>query len=404
MTMRDAQRHALLFRSYYFVAFIPWGIYGPYLPLFFQRSGRTDAEIGALLAVPPLLMILSPPIWGAVADRWKNKRLVLLALLGASALVFPGFWFGQSFLLAMITMVVFAFFFTPSEPLGDAITMENLASAGGDYGKIRLWGSLGYIFPLLLMGAILKPGSGAGLGAQSLVSIFALFIGFRLLTVAWATRLPRSDQMHVGRFDLRALRILAERPLVVLMACAFLSRLGTQGLYVFFSIYLDKLQMGDNLKGYFVALGVVSEVVVMFYAAGLMNRISIKWLFAISLTASAVRLLAFSFPLSFLTIALIAPLQGVSFAAFHVPAVTYVNRVSPPHLRASGQTLFAALVGGAGGVVGAQVSGAVAEALGVLGLFRVMSLVVVVSLVAFIALFRPERTAAPECTSDAASS
>jgi PPP family 3-phenylpropionic acid transporter len=403
MTTPDARRHALLFKSYYFVAFIPWGIYGPYLPLFFQRSGRSDAEIGALLALPPLLMILSPPIWGAVADRLKDKKQVLLILLAASALVFPGFWYGQSFLVAMATMAVFAFFFTPSEPLGDAITMENLSSAGGDYGRIRLWGSLGYIFPLLLMGAILKPESGAGVGVQSLVSVFVLFIAFRLLTFAWATRLPRSEGIHVGRFDLRALRILAERPLVVLMACAFLSRLATQGLYVFFSIYLDKLHMGDNLKGYFLAIGVVSEVVVMYYAAGVMNRVSIKWLFAVSLVASAVRLFAFSFHLGFLTIALIAPLQGLSFAAFHVPAVTYVNRVSPPQLRASGQTLFAAVVSGLGGVVGAQVSGALAGHLGVLGLFRVMSLVVIVSLVAFVALFQPERTAAPDCVSGAAS-
>ena len=399
-----ARRFLLVFSSYYFLAFIPWGIYGPYLPLFFQRSGRSDGEIGALLAVPALLTVLSPPVWGAIADRLKDKKRVLLVLLAVSALIFPAFWLARAFAWALAVMVVFAFFFTPSEALADAITMEHLPRAGGDYGRIRLWGSLGFIFPLLLMGAILKPSAGADIGVRSLAPIFVLFVVFRLAALGWATRLPAGDRTHLGRFDWRALRVLATRPFIVLVACAFLSRVATQGLYVFFSIYLDKLHMADNLKGYFWAIGVSSEVALMYFAGRIMARVALKWLFAVSLASSAIRLLAFSFPLSFGTIALIAPLQGVSFAAFHVPAVTYVNRVAPPHLRASGQTLFAALVGGLGGVIGAQLSGAVAEQIGVLGLFRVMAFVVLASLLGFVALFRPESAAAPERASDAASS
>ena len=402
MAATDSKRYLRVFSSYYFVAFIPWGIVVPYLPLFFQRSGRTDAEIGALLAVSPLLTILSPPIWGAAADRLRNKKLILLILLGVSALVFPCFWFGRSFVMSMAVMCVFAFFFTPSEPLGDAITMENLPRAGGDYGKIRLWGSLGFIFPLLLMGVILKSTSGTAIGVASLAPVFVLFVLFRLLALGWATRLPPGDHTHVGGVDFRALRVLADRPFLALAACAFVSRLGTQGLYVFFSIYLDKLHMADNLKGYFWAIGVLSEVVVMYFAGRIMARTSIKWLFAISLAASAARLFAFSFPLSFAAIGLFAPLQGLSFAAYHVPAITYINRVAPPHLRASSQTLFAALVGGLGGVIGAQLAGAIAGEVGVLGLFRIMSLVVIASLVAFVALFHPKEGATPEHDSDVA--
>lgn len=397
----DSKRYLRLFSSYYFVAFIAWGIFVPYLPLFFQRSGRSDAEIGSLLALPPLLMVLSPPIWGAAADRVGDKKKVLLLLLGLSALVFPGFWFGRSFAAAMAVMAAFAFFFTPSEPLADAITMEHLPRAGGDYGKIRLWGSLGFIFPLLLMGSVLGSTSGAGASVRSLAPVFILFGLFRLLTLAWATRLPSGDGAQVGKFDWRALKILASGQALILALCAFMSRVGTQGLYVFFSIYLDKLHMADNVKGYFWAIGVLSEVFVMYFAGRIMLRVSIKWLFAISLAASATRLFAFSFPLSFGAIAALAPLQGLSFAAFHVPAVTYVNRISPPHLRASGQTLFAAVVGGLGGVVGAQLSGAVAGQIGVLGLFRVMSCIVAASLALFVALFRAEKAEAPEESSGA---
>jgi PPP family 3-phenylpropionic acid transporter len=404
MAATNSYRYLRIFSSYYFIAFIPWGIFVPYLPLFFQRSGRTDTEIGALLAVSPLLTVLAPPIWGAAADRLRNKKLVLLILLGTSALVFPAFWFARGFLASMALMCVFAFFFTPSEPLGDAITMENLPRAGGDYGRIRLWGSLGFIFPLLLMGAILKPTSGTATGVASLAPVFLLFVLFRLLALGWATRLPAGDHTHVGGVDFRALRVLADRSFLVLVACAFVSRLGTQGLYIFFSIYLDKLHMADNLKGYFWAIGVLSEVVVMYFAGRIMARTSIKWLFAISLAASAARLFAFSFPLSFAAIGLFAPLQGVSFAAYHVPAITYINRVAPPHLRASSQSLFAAIVGGLAGVIGAQLAGAVAAEVGVLGLFRVMSLVVVVSLVAFIVFFHGKKGATPESCSDVASS
>jgi len=401
MAVSETKRNLRVLCSYHFVAFIPWGIFFPYLPLYFQRCGRGDAEIGSLLALPPLLMILSPPIWGAAADRLGDKKRVLLITLGVSALVFPLFWFGRSFAAAMAVMAAFALFFVPSEPLANAITMENLPRAGGDYGKIRLWGSLGFIFPLLFMGLALGPTTGAGADVGSMAPMFVLYAAFGLLVLAWATRLPSAHEVRTGGLDWRALRVLARGQFAIFALCALVWRVGTLGLFIFFSIYLDRLGMGDNLKGYFWAIGVISEVVVMYFAGRIMARTSIKWLFAISLVASAVRLFAFSFPLSFAAIAAVAPLQGIAFAAFHIPAVTYVNQTVPPHLRASGQSLLVAFVWGVGGVIGAQLSGAIADEIGVFGLFRVMSYVVLAALVVFVALFRPQKPAAPEDTSDA---
>jgi len=402
MAAADTKGYLRLFAAYYFVAFIPWAVFVPYLPLFFARSGRSDVEIGALLAMPPLLMVLSPPIWGAAADRLGSKKDVLLLLIGASAVVFPLFWFARSFTTAMVVMAAFAFFFTPSEPLADAITMENLPRAGGDYGKIRLWGSLGFIFPLLFVGLALGPTTGAGAGVRSMAPLFVLFVVFRLLQLGWATRIPVSRDGRMGGLDWRALRMLGAGQLPLLLGCAFVGRVATQSLFVFFSIYLDKLGVADSLKGYFWAIGVLSEVLVMYFAGRIMARTSVKWLLAASLAASGARLFAFSFPLSFTAIALVAPLQGLSFAAFHVPAVTHINRIAPPHLRASAQALLAALVGGLGGVVGAQLSGAIAGEMGVLRLFRVMSVVVAAALAVFVAFFRPQQAAAPEHDSDAA--
>jgi hypothetical protein len=46
MAVHDARRYLLLFSSYYFVAYIPWGVYVPYVPLFFQRAARNSGFLG----------------------------------------------------------------------------------------------------------------------------------------------------------------------------------------------------------------------------------------------------------------------------------------------------------------------------------------------------------------------
>ena len=381
-----ASRPARRFSIFYFLLFLPVGMQAPYLFLFFKRQGFTDAQLGTLAAITPIVNMLAPPLWGAIADALGDRRRMLVMLLAAAALSFPWLMWSRSFELTLALLAVFsAFAFAPA-PIADAIALENLKRAGGDYGRLRLWGSIGFAAPLLVFGLVLKRGAEGS--AASLYPIFVGYAVFRLISVAWVGLLPHSPG-HGGRwFDLRGARAFANPRFLALALCAMAATGAMSAYYLYFSIYLDAVGIADNVKGYFWALAVGAETAMMVVIGPVMRRIGIKWTFVLGMLGCALRLFAFSFPLPVLGIAAAQLLHALTLTAFTVSAIMFVSRMTPPHLRASGQALWAALTSGVGSAAGSKLAGLAAAAWGLLPMYRAFSLVAAGALVAAIVLVR----------------
>jgi PPP family 3-phenylpropionic acid transporter len=174
--------------------------------------------------------------------------------------------------------------------------------------------------------------------------------------------------------DVRAVRAFASGRFVALAGCAVVAMGAMSAYYMYFSIYLDEVGVADNMKGYFWAVAVAAETGMMWVIGGLIHRIGLKWTFVLSLMGCAGRLFAFSFPLGTAGIGAAQCLHALTFTAFMVSTITFVNRLVPQGLRASGQTVWMALTMGLGPSVGGKLAGAAAGALGLMGMFRVFSL------------------------------
>ena len=116
-------------------------------------------------------------IWGLTSDLLQRRKPIVITMHLVSAVLFPLFWFlsSQTFVLICIIMGLFSFFFRPSIPLVDTWTLDYLSNKGGDYGRIRSWGSVGYMVPLLLSILIFSPssdGTAGGVVADVLWSIW----------------------------------------------------------------------------------------------------------------------------------------------------------------------------------------------------------------------------------------
>ena len=374
------------FASFYFLLFLPIGIQAPYLFLFFKRQGFSDSQLGTLAAVTPLLNAFVPPLWGAVADMLRDRRSMLAALLLGSALVFPWLAHANSYVATLALMLAFsAFAFSPAA-ISDAMALENVEQKGGDYGRLRLWGSLGFAVPLLAFGLILPKGTGGS--AASLYPIFWSYTVFRLISVAWVPLLPASHGTRRGLLDVRAVRAFTQWPFVVLASCSVLAMGAMSAYYLYFTIYLDEVGIADNLKGYFWAIAVASETGMMLVVGRLIRRIGLKWTLVLSIFGCSLRLIAFSFPLGAPGIAAVQLLHALTFTTFTVATITFVSRLTPPELRASGQSLWMALTGGLGAAAGAKLAGIAAGAVGLLAMFRLFAAGGAIALVAAALLLR----------------
>ena len=107
-----------------------------------------------------------------------------------------------------------------------------------------------------------------------------------------------------------------------------------------------------------MGLGVTAEVLVMLLYPRVADRISPRDLLVLAFASSALRWAGLSLATSRGVIAALSLLHGLSFGVFYVASIAFVVRRVPPHLRASGQGLFAAITFGLGGLVGYSSAGA----------------------------------------------
>ena len=135
----------MIFSSvFYFLFYGAISFLASYLALFYQSQGLTGGQIGVLIAISPLISMFGAPLWTGAADASKRHKIVAIAaIIGTviTALIFPQI---ASFAGLILVASLFAFFMSPISSLTDSAVMSLLGKRKDKYGRIRLWGTLGY--------------------------------------------------------------------------------------------------------------------------------------------------------------------------------------------------------------------------------------------------------------------
>lgn len=345
------------------------GIYGN---LYFQRRGLSKFDLGILSTIPAWLNAVVPLIWGFLSDALRQRRLLMLIMHVGTAFLYPTFWFwsGESLWSLCLLVGLFTFFFSGTIPLTDAWVLGHLAQRGGDYGRLRSWGSLGFIVPLLGSMWVLRRSELAT--AESLLPVFVGFTGFRLVSSAWTLLLPDAAPAEKrSPLEWRRLRSYTHPFALVFFFSMFMGRFIFGPYYTYFSIYLDELGVVDGFKGLFWVVAVGAETVLMAVSGRVLVRFGEVSLLVAGLGAMAFRLFVFSLEPPWYLVLLVQTLHALTFGGTHIASMRVIHRMTPESLRASGQTFLGALLG-VGGVLGGMAGGFWAEAYGLVGLYRLL--------------------------------
>ena len=101
------------------------------------------------------LAIFSPAFWGWVADHTGKRAQVVQIVAVMGLLTFCGFFMGDSFSWMFLFMLLMSFFWSASLPLMEAITLSHLGEHTTHYGRIRSWGSVGFVIAVIAVGIAL---------------------------------------------------------------------------------------------------------------------------------------------------------------------------------------------------------------------------------------------------------
>ncbi|WP_257456300.1 MFS transporter [Archangium lipolyticum] len=372
--------------GFYVLYFSVTGIVLPFLPAYLKSLALSVTQVGLLLCLSPLLALGAPHFWAHLADRTGRPSRVLTVLAAGMCAGFSPLLFVDRFPALVLTFTGYAFFASSITPLVDSLALQHVARAGGSYAHLRLFGSLGFVLSSTLFGLLVD-----SVGRATVLAPVALLA---MLTL-WSLTLrdpegPTKSTLH----PLSGLKLLADRDLRWLLAASALHWIACAPYHGTFSIFVGSLGLPPSVVGLSAALGVAAELGVMLLYPRAAERISPRHLLALAFAVSALRWAGLAMTTSAPVIATLSLLHGMTFGAFYVAAIAFVARRVPPHLRASGQGLFAAVTFGVGGLVGYASAGAGYDWLGGHRLFAVAS-VLELAAAAIVLRITPQETDSP---------
>ena len=335
--------------AWYFCYFAFIGAFTPYFGVYLQSLGFSAWRISILLSLMQLLRLLAPNFWSWLTERTGRKTPVIRIASALSMGGFAGFFVTRDFSGLFVSMTLLAFFWSASLPLVEALTLGHLAANPERYGRIRLWGSVGFILTVMGVGLLLDF---APISSQLWVS-WALLLG----TLLSALTLTEANG-RAGQAAGPILAVLRQRKVVFLLAAGLLMTGAHGALYVFYSIHLVAHGYGKTLVGFLWTLGVVAEIVVFLLMPRISAGVSLRNILLACFGLAVLRFLMIGWGVGFVGLLLLAQLlHGASFGAHHAATMAALNRWFEPGQQARAQALYGSVAFGAGGLGGALLAG-----------------------------------------------
>ena len=328
-----------------------------FLPAYLRGLGLTGTDISTVSAMTPLFALVVPLAWAYLADRTHRHDRVLRVVVCGAWIGFVPMLFASTFTVVFTGWALYASFAVAVGGLADAFAVARVR-AGAVYGQIRLWGSVGYVFAALLLGAVL---SARDRPADRLVPI-AMWLALGCAFAA-ALRLRGAGEASTRPRGADVVALLRDPRLRLLLAIAALHWICLAPYNVYFGVFLRDIGLGPLSCGLAYSTGVVMEVIVLMTFHRLEVRFRLPTLLAAAFAVSAARWLAIALCRSPAALIALQALHGMTFGMFWSATIALIAATVPPSLRATGQALLVMSLN-LGSAFGNAVSGRVYDAHG----------------------------------------
>ncbi len=375
------------------------GAFWPLLAVHLKDLGIDGRARGWIFATMALGSFAMPLGVGHLVDR----------LMAAERFLALAYALGTGFLLVLACglttqpAVLFALFLVywlitaPTYSMSAALALRNLARPGQEFGRVRLWGTVGWMVVGWVVSGVMA-WSGTARRGKGAYEAFWLAAGFSLLLAGYGLTLPHTPPLATGDRDASGLRealeLVRRPPVAVFLLTAFGVCLTTPFVYQVMPTYLESRGLPRAWVSTAMTLGQWLEIATLAILPWLFRRFDFKWTLALGIGAWVARYssLALDPPLG-VGLASI-PLHGVAIACFSVGGQVYMDSQAPTHRRASAQALLVMLTSGIGTLLGSVLAGEVVDRFAgdYVKIFLIPCMIDLILLIYFCARFRPHAT------------
>ncbi len=379
--------------------FLQYAIWGAWLPLLFtflfDHRGFSGEQIGWIFAAGAVGAIFAPFLAGQIADRYFNteKYLAISHLIGgvlvwqmATLETYQGFLFFA---------VVYSLIYSPTLSLSNSLCFHHLPDRDRDFGRVRVWGTIGWICVGIGIAQWLKyvhTPTGDGVSeaqvmaaqAKGMADAFRVSALLGIVMGVYCFFLPHTppSQGKQKSAVFEALGEIRTNPLLML----FLLAVPISCIHQFYFVHTQRFLLGYQTGaagliewineifgvggGGLMTVGQMSEILVLGAIPLVAKQVSRKTLLMVGIMAYTLRMVLFAnvgaienfagIPAIFTLIAGVS-LHGLCFGCFIFVAFMIVDEETTGDVRASAQSLFNLVTVGIGVIVGSLIATAVAE-------------------------------------------
>jgi len=334
---------SILLSIFYFFYFSVVGVYIIFLPKVLSTIGYSASEIGTIFAVAPLVRFVLPFafIKGLKLDAKAFNTALLFMLFSSISFYFTR----DNFISLLLSNIGLGIGLSIVLPYIEVIALKEIGKER--YGKVRLFGSIGFVLVALVLVKLLNSIDVSFLFLMTLsflTSVFAFSIVKKAHNVQ-TTKLPKND-----------INILKDYKLWIGLT---LMQISFGSFYNFFTIYETDFGVSLDMTIYMWSFGVLCEIV-MLYFQGKLLHFNLLYILQISIFLTAIRwFLVFLYPQNIDVIFFSQAIHAFSFALFHSSTIVYLYGLYKH--KALAQQFFLGITYGLGGFIGALVAGTIYE-------------------------------------------
>ena len=344
--------NAMLLCLMMFLEYFIWGAWyvtmGTYMGEHLQASGL---EIGAAYGALAIATMISPFFVGLVADRYfaAQKIMGVLHLLGA-ALLFFATYINQSGTFYWI-ILLYSLLYMPTIALSNSIAFSQMDDPGKQFPWIRVFGTLGWIVAGLLISKLNIEKTSM---TFNMAALFSAALG--LLSFVLPNTPPKGKTSDALGSD--AFVLFKNRSYLIFFFAAILVCIPLSFYYGFANKFLNELNFSDAAGK--MTLGQVSEAVFILAIPFLFNRIGVKNMLLLGMTAWILRYVCFAYgdtgAGTWMLYAGII-LHGICYDFFFVTGYMYTEKKAGEKIKNAAQGLFTFATYGVGMFIGTGFSG-----------------------------------------------
>jgi len=336
------------------------------LSQYFDISGYSSTEIGVLMAVLPIVSLVSSPLWFKLGSRLGQNKIYYIVSLSSAALIWPIF-IVNDFLTTLLFMIILSLFFSAVVPLGDSIIMSILKNTGGHFDRVRLFGTLGFAATSLVLSSLVGESFFWLFAASALALVVSpLMIKRRVKLVD-----PAPYRSAVGKGSLLQFSIMTVGMFFGITLNSFHNS--------FIAVFTRQNGMAPSVVGIVFAITALSEIPFLLFADRIIMKIGAMRILLLGMAVIGVRMILVSFVRSAMTLYIVELMHGLTYILMYYSLFHFIHyQLSGKHL-VRAESIFWVVRSGLTFIVGSIGGGVIIDIWSVSFAFRLFGAVGVIA-------------------------